>query len=67
MRDKLIGMWGYILIIAGMILAERKSTGAAWGNIIKSEFWTIILVVIIGIITEEAVKYYKRNKRLGKK
>ena len=57
-----MGMLGYILIIGGMILGVKKSTGATWGNVIKSEFWTIILVVIIAIIAEEAIKYYKRNK-----
>ncbi len=56
MKNRIIGNCGYIFIIVGMIVGEKVSTNAAWVNIIKSEFWQILFIVIIGIIAETLIK-----------
>lgn len=61
-KDKIIGNMGYVFIIGGMILGIKFSTNATWGNVIKSEFWRIILIIIIGITVETIVKNYKKYK-----
>lgn len=60
--EKLIGSWSYIAIIAGMLLGEKAATKATWWNVIKSKYWEIILVIVIGIIASAIIKYYKANK-----
>ncbi len=60
--DKIISILGYIFIIGGMILGEKFSTNATWGNVIKSEFWRIIFILIVGIIVEIIIKNYKKYK-----
>lgn len=56
--EKLIGSWSYIAIIAGMLLGEKAATKATWWNVIKSEYWEIILVIVIGMIASVIIKYY---------
>ena len=60
--DKIISAWSYIAIIAGLLLGEKAATNATWWNIIKSEYWEIILVIVIGMIASAIIKYYKSNK-----
>ncbi|WP_394523329.1 hypothetical protein [Lacrimispora sp. JR3] len=60
--EKLISAWSYIAIIVGILLAEKVSTKATWWNILKSEFWEIILVIFVGLIASAIIKYYKSNK-----
>lgn len=60
--DKIINAWSYIAIIVGVLLGEKAATKATWWSVIKSEFWEIILVVTIGIIASEIIKFYKSNK-----
>lgn len=61
-NEKVISAWSYIVIIAGLLLGEKASTNATWSNIIKSNFWEIIFVVIIGMSASAFIKYYKNNK-----
>ncbi len=51
-----------VSIIVGILLAEKVSTKATWWNILKSEFWEIILVISVGLIASAIIKYYKSNK-----
>jgi len=50
---------GYIAIVSSIIIAEKVKTNASWLNIIKSEFGTIILVILIGIIVEVLITIFK--------
>ncbi len=61
-KVKIIGILSYIIIIAGLIMGEKVSTNATLWNIIKSEFWKIIFIISVGIITEVVVGYYRKNK-----
>lgn len=60
--NKIIANLGYLLIICGMLIAEKVSTHATWRNIIKDNFWRIILVLIVIVISELIVKFIKENK-----
>jgi hypothetical protein len=50
---------GCIAIILVIIIGERVKTNASWLNIIKSEFGTIVLVILIGIIVEVMITIFK--------
>ncbi len=46
-------------IILAIIIAEKVKTNVSWLNIIKSEFGTIFLVILIGIIVEVLITIFK--------
>lgn len=56
---KIINNLGYILLIAAMIVGAKVSTNATWINVIKSEFWNIIFVLIVIIIAEIVLRILK--------
>jgi predicted permease len=60
--NKIISNLGYILIICGMLIAEKVSTHATWGNIIKDNFGRIIFILIVIVVSELIIKYIKENK-----
>ncbi|MBS5956432.1 MAG: hypothetical protein KIC73_05890 [Clostridiales bacterium] len=60
--NKIIANLGYIIIICGMLIAEKISTQAIWANIIKDNFWRIIFILIVIVVSELIVKYIKENK-----
>lgn len=45
-----------------MLIAEKISTQAIWANIIKDNFWRIIFILIVIVVSELIVKYIKENK-----
>ncbi len=59
---KIIDYLGYILIFAAMIIGTKVSTHATWVNVIRSEFWNMIFVLIVIIFTKVAVKIIKDIK-----
>ncbi|MEY8355465.1 hypothetical protein AALB39_19190 [Lachnospiraceae bacterium 54-53] len=59
MKQKLMNNLGYIVIIGGILLGEKTRTGAAWGNIIKSCSWEILLIIVVGVFTEIIMRILK--------
>ncbi len=60
-KDNMITIIGCIFIIGGMLLAEKHSTNASWVNIIKSEFWEIILIIIVTVVLDVIIRIIKDN------
>jgi hypothetical protein len=60
--NKIIANLGYIIIIGGLLVGEKIKTHVTWEIIIKENFWRMIFWVIIAIIVDMIVKYYKDNK-----
>ncbi|WP_313069854.1 hypothetical protein [Lacrimispora sp.] len=60
--NKIISNLGYILIICGMLIADKVTTHAKWVNIIKDNTWRIIFVLIVIVVSELIIKYIKDNK-----
>lgn len=60
--NKILENLGYILIIGGMLIAEKVSTHATWVNVIKENFWRIIFILIVIVVSDLIVKYIKENK-----
>ena len=48
----IINNLGFIFIFAAMIIGERIKTHASWFNIVKSQFGTYVLIILIAIVVE---------------
>ncbi len=60
LKDILISILQSFLIIVGVILAEKKRTGASLLNIVKAEFPTIIIIIIVTVVIQIIIQ--NRNK-----
>ena len=60
LKDILISILQSFLIIVGVILAEKKRTGASLHNIVKAEFPTIIIIIIVTVVIQIIIQ--NRNK-----
>ena len=58
----IIDYLGYVLIFAAIIIGTKVSTHATWINVIRSEFWNMIFVLIVIIVTKVTVKIIKDIK-----
>ena len=59
LKDILISILQSFLIIVGVILAEKR-TGASLLNIVKAEFPTIIIIIIVTVVIQIIIQ--NRNK-----
>ncbi|MDW2797277.1 hypothetical protein RZO55_06770 [Clostridium boliviensis] len=60
---KIIDYLGYVLIFASIIIGTKVSTHATWINVIRSEFWNMIFVLVVIIVAEVIIKIVKDKKR----
>ena len=60
LKDILISILQSFLIIVGVILTEKKRTGASLLNIVKAEFPTIIIIIIVTVVIQIIIQ--NRNK-----
>jgi hypothetical protein len=60
--NKIKENYGIFIIIVGMLLGDKVSTHASWWIIIRDNFWSIILSLIVWIISGIIIKYYMDNR-----
>ena len=49
-------MLGNAAIIAGMVIAEKVKTNAPLLSIVKSQFWSIMIVIAVAIAVEVIIR-----------
>lgn len=59
MKKIIINNLGFVFIFAAMIIGERVKTHASWLNIIKSQFGTYVLIILIAIIVESFIIIFR--------
>lgn len=54
--------YGVIIIIVGMLIGDKVSTGASWWIVIRENFGDIMLSLFLWVILGIIIKYYMDNR-----